>query len=383
MGQVGWKQGFMQATGPGLILGVTMGDLIRLLAENRFQVEPRYWPRALFAAAVSLITTSFGAVEKIAYTGRVAKQAVLPPIFIIGHWRSGTTHLHNLLAVDKRFAYARFAQVMIPNSFLLGEPVLAACSGMLLPPNRMGVDEVAMHPGVPWEEEFGLCAATFLSPYMGWAFPARAAHYDRYLTFRGVPECEVQRWKAAFVTLLKKLTLRYQRPLVLKSPPNTGRIRLLLEMFPDARFVHIHRDPYVVYQSTRHLHLKSWEVNSLQRPDLSEVHDRIMWQYSTLFDAFFEEKSLIPAGRYSEVAFRDLDGDPVGSIRRIYEELSLPDFKEVEVPLNEYVRSLRDYKKNQHPELSPEVRAEIAQKWRRSFETWNYPTGNTGDAPTA
>lgn len=371
---MGWKQGFIQSTGPGLILGVSTGGLIRLLAENGFRVEPRYWPRTAFATAVSLITTAFWVVEDMTYRRRVKAQQVLPPVFILGHWRSGTTHLHNLLSIDERFAYPRFAQMMIPNSFLLGEPVLAACSSMLLPSNRMGIDQVAMHPGVPWEEEFALCAATSLSPYMGWAFPSRSDHYDRYLTFRDVPPAELERWKTAFVTLLKKLTVRYGRPLVLKSPPNTARIKLLLEMFPDARFVHIHRNPFVVYQSTRHLHLQSLALNSLQRPDPSDVHERVLRLYTQLFDAFFEQRSLIPPGRFCEVAFDDIERDPVATLRRIYGELALPEFGAVEPAVRKYVGSLADYRKNEYCELPAQVRSELARAWQRSFDEWGYPT---------
>lgn len=356
------------------MLGVSAGDLLRLFAENRFRVEPRYWPRAAFASAVSLITTAFRAAEEATYRRRLAQQTVLPPVFVIGHWRSGTTHLQNLLCADRRFAFPTFAQVMIPNTFLLGENVLKAASAVFLPPKRLGLDDVALHPEVPWEEEFALCVATFLSPYMGWAFPARSAYYDRYLTFRGVPQREVERWKRAFVMLLKKLSLRYGKPLVLKSPPNTARIRLLLEMFPDARFVHVHRDPYVVYQSTYRLHVKSLELNSLQRPGPANVHERTLRLYTTLFDAFFEEKRLIPAGRYCEVAFRDIERDPIATMQQIYEELSLPDFSAAVPALEEYVCSLAGYRKNDHPELAPGVRAEITRAWRRSFDEWDYPT---------
>jgi hypothetical protein len=254
-------------------------------------------------------------VEDVAFGRCVAQQPVTAPLFIIGHWRSGTTHLHNLISIDPRFAFANFSQITIPHTFLVGERLLSTGSALFLPPDRMGVDKVAMNPQVPWEEEFALCLATFFSPYMSWVFPHRADYYGRYLTLRGVPAEDVTCWKKAFVKLLKKLSWKYQRPLVLKSPPNTCRIRLILEMFPDARFVHIHRDPYVVYQSTCHLHKKCMEYYGLQSHDVSTLHRRVIRQYSEMFGAFFEEKSLIPEGRFCEVAYHDLESDPVGQTR--------------------------------------------------------------------
>jgi hypothetical protein len=112
---------------------------------------------------------------------------------------------------------------------------------------------MALGAGVPSEDEFATCTMTGLSPYMAWCFPGGGASYGRYLTFRDAPDSEVTRWEDALMTFLKKLMVRYGRPLVLKSPPHTARIRRLLGLFPDARFVHFHRDPYVVFRSTRHM----------------------------------------------------------------------------------------------------------------------------------
>ena len=371
---MGWREDFSRITGPGLILGITLGDLSRLLWQNEFRVPPRYWPKVAFASLISLLSTPLRHVEEAVHGRHIAQQPVPQPLFILGHWRSGTTHLHNLISVDSRFAHANFSQVTIPHTFLVGERILSTGSALFLPPDRMGLDKVAMHPQVPWEEEFALCLMTFFSPYMTWVFPSRAENYDRYLTFRGVPDDEVARWKCAFVKLLKKLSWKHQRPLVLKSPPNTCRIRMILEMFPDARFVHIHRDPYVVYQSTCRLHVKCMENYALQRRPAAEVlHSRVLRQYSQMFDAYFEERSLIPPDRFCEISYADLEADPVGQVRQIYEKLALPDFSVVEPAVREYVASLSGYEKNAHGELPSEVRDEIARSWRRSFEEWQYP----------
>ena len=39
--------------------------------------------------------------------------------------------------------------------------------------------------------------------------------------------------------------VRSPKRIVLKSPAHTARVRVLLELFPKARFVHIIRDPVV------------------------------------------------------------------------------------------------------------------------------------------
>jgi hypothetical protein len=185
----------------------------------------------------------------------------------------------------------------------------------------------------------------------------------------------VARWKAAYLALVRKLTWKDRRPLVLKSPPNTCRIRLLLETFPEARFVHIHREPYTVYQSTIHLMACACRIHGFQRPNLADLHRRVINQYKLMYDVFFEERYLVPRGRYCEVVFEELETDPVGQMGRIYKEVDLPDFAVVRPLLEEYVRSLAGYRKNVYPELRTEVRCEIAQAWRRCFDEWGYPSG--------
>jgi hypothetical protein len=361
------------ALSPGVFTGITLGDWLRLLAENRFRIEPNYWPKAAFTTGVSVLNSCFAVAEQLAYGRRVAATDVPPPLFVLGHWRSGTTHLHNLLATDERYASPRFSQVMIPWTFLVGEPILETITQVLLPKTRFGIDNVSFGAHAPSEEEFALAQMTFRSPYVAWAFPRHGSYYDRYITFRGVPEDEVAEWKAAFVMLLKKLTMNDGRPTIIKSPPNTGRIRMLLEIFPGAKFVHIHRDPYTVYQSTRHLHVSSWKNFAFQKPDEDELRERILRSYVEMMDAFFEERSLIPEGHFAEISFNDLESDPLGQIEQIYRQLELPEFGVVRPRLEEYVRSLAGYRKNKHVELPADLRERIGREWQRSFEEWGYP----------
>src|SRR5262249_27648158 len=160
---------------------------LRLLWDNRFRVEPRFWPKAAVATALSLCHTSLRALEALAYGRRVAATKVPPPLFILGHWRSGTTFLHDLLATDRRFAYLSFAQTLAPHGFLLAGRTLSRVTRWLLPPTRGQLDNVAVTAESPHEEEFALCRTSCCSPYLAWAFPGRSEHYYRYLTLRDVP----------------------------------------------------------------------------------------------------------------------------------------------------------------------------------------------------
>lgn len=365
-----WREAILRQFGPGLLGGITLGDWLKLLRENRFAVAPSRIPTAIAITMHGAQNSACRWIDQLR-TGRGLEDvAVGPPLFLLGHWRHGTTHLHNLLAVDERFAFPTTYQALFPHTFLTTEAMNSRLLGFFLPKVRP-MDNVEWSMSSPQEDELALCVTSLMSPCMGWLFPRRREHYDRYLTFRGVPEAEVRRWREEFLRFLRKLTWKYGRPLVLKSPPHTGRIRLLLEMFPEAKFVHIHRDPYAVFPSSRKLFRVNNMMNGLQHPR-SDDDEWILGQYRAMYDAFFEERELIPAGHYHEVGFERLEADPIGEVGRIYEALRLPEFRHIEPALRRYVGSIAGYTKNAFPPLSDDLRRRIAIHWRPCFEAWGY-----------
>jgi len=356
------------------LAGITAGDWWRLLSENGFAVNPTYWHRAAFITLMSLVNSHYRRKEERLYGERVAATPLVgPPLFVLGHWRSGTSHLHNLLALDAdQFAYANTYQVVSPHTFLCTEEVNSRRFARLLPHTRP-MDNMALTFDAPQEDEFAVCLNCFRSLYLGISFPRREDHYDRYLTFRDVPTKEIAEWKAALLWFLKKLTFKYGRTILLKSPPHTARIRLLLELFPDARFVHIHRDPYAVFQSFQHYFDTAVWFTYLQQPNRRQVDERILKRYTVLYDAYFAERGLIPSGQYHELAFTDLERDPMDQMRLLYTQLGLPGWDNYEPRLRQYLASIAGYKKNKFVALAPSLREAVALRWRRSFETWGYP----------
>jgi hypothetical protein len=354
------------------LCGVTFGDWCAILRENRFAVDWPYWPQAALLTAGCGLNSLFLRKERKAYGAQLDKVRVHPPLFILGHWRSGTTLLHNLLALDEQFAYPNLYQVFFPHTFLSTEQYRADQIAGLIPSTRL-IDQMAQGLRMPNEDEFATSVLSLRSPYLLWSFPRSTAFYERYLTFRGVPEADVARWKSAFVLFLKKLTLRHDRPMLLKSPPHTGRIKLLLELFPGARFIHLRREPYTVFQSTRHLNRVLTRSLQFQRPDPADADAAIIRRYRLLFEAYFEEQPLIPEDQFHEIAFEELERDPIGQIQQTYAALGLDGYNSVRGRLEDYVAGLTDYKKNEYPELAPELRRRIGREWRRSFEEWGYP----------
>ncbi|MDX1963494.1 MAG: sulfotransferase [Pirellulales bacterium] len=365
-----WREKLLCWFGPSLFAGISSGDWWALLRENRLAVDPPYWLRAAIISGGSLSNALLRRLEDWLYSARISATQIQPPLFVLGIWRSGTTHLHNLLAVDRRFATPNWYQVSYPHTFLTTEGIYSKALGVLMPRQRMQ-DNMRFGLELPAEEEMALCILTRYSPMLGWVFPRNADRYNRYVSLRGVPETEIMAWKAALLGLVRKLTYKYQQPLLLKSPSHTARIRLLLELFPDARFVHIHRHPYAVIRSTRHTVRRFHEFLSLQRTTL-DADEWSISQYRNVYEAFFAERDLIPPGRFYEVRYDKLDTDPLTTIRDIYSALGLPDFSTVESKLRSYLASQANYQKNRHEELDSETKVRIAHECPRCFDEWGY-----------
>ncbi|MBN1402252.1 MAG: sulfotransferase [Anaerolineae bacterium] len=344
----------------------------RVLKANRFAVDLRYWPVMAFALLISPLNALNKWRENRLYGAAIAQTEVQAPIFILGHWRSGTTLLHELLALDERFAYPTFFQVLRPYTFI-GEEALALRHLQDFCPETRPMDNVSYGLNAPAEDEWTLTQLTLMSPQVGWFFPRNAEHYDRYLTFEGVPEKEIARWKRGMLDSLRKLSYHHGKRMVLKSPAHTGRIPQLLELFPEARFVHIHRNPYHVYRSTEGLYRRGISLLNLQEIDQETVVQGILRRYRMMYEAFFATRDRIPPGQYCEVRFEDLEQDKYGETRRIYETLGLGGFEAMEPDLRAYCEAVSDYQKNVYDPLPDEIRQRVAEEWGRCFDEWGYP----------
>jgi hypothetical protein len=366
-----WRERIAASVGPGGLCGVPLEDWLRLLWRERFAVDPPYWLRACAITWGAVPNSAFKWWERWRHEAAIRATTPQPPLFILGIWRSGTTHLHNLLARDTRFAFPSFYDVLYPQTFLTTEWFNAPFLNRVVPRKRPQDNmEMAMH--MPQEDEFAISALTQMSFVMSWTFPRNRRWYDRFLTLRDCSREELARWQSALRWLMQKLTYKYRRPLILKSPGHTGRIRLLLEVFPDARFVHIHRNPYEVFQSSRHSALKVTPWWTLQRPQLDDLEERMLRQYAEVFDAFFAERGLILPDRWHELSYESLQADPVGAVQNIYAALRLPDFSVAEPAVRSYVDSVRSYQKNRFAEVEPPWKAEVARRCRRCFDEWGY-----------
>lgn len=360
---------FAKYCGPGGLSGCSFGQWLKILRENRYSVDMQFWPRALLTTLNSA-GNSFWHWREKRYYSEIEKTVVPDPIFVLGVWRTGTTHLHNLFIQDDRYAAPNLYQVMYPHSFLSTESLQARAAGMFVGKTRP-MDNVRLSiTDDPQEDEFSLSpdGHTFMNTC---AFPRTGhAHYRRLLTFDGATEKDVELWKNKLMWFYKKLTFKYGRPLVLKSPAHTGRIRTLLEMFPNAKFVHIHRHPHRVVQSTMLMMDKAFAFWCFQKPNITM--EQVISDYRELTYAYFEQRDLIPPENFFEMAYDELVADPVSTMQRVYAELSLPGFAHMLSSLESYLATIAGYRTNKLPPPSDEIQRELAERVPRVFDEWDY-----------
>ena len=349
-------------------------DYLRQLARNRFQVSPRGAFSSSTIVAVGCGHLVARAVQQLRYGRRIERVRVnKEPLFVLGHWRSGTTMLHELLIRDPRNTFPTTYECFTPHGFLTSERWVTPLIGWLLPDKRP-MDNVPAGWDRPQEDEFAMCSLGFPSPYRSWMFPQHGPVDHDWLTLENVPAADRERWKKALRRFVQALTLmRLGGRVVLKSPPHTARVKTLLEVFPDARFVHITRDPHVLFPSTVRLWRTLCQVQGMQLPKqhYGWIEEEVLANLVTMYDAFERDRELIPDGHLAELRYEELVEDPKRELRAIYDTLSLRGFDAAEPQVDAYLAEQRGYRTNRY-EVPDDIRRIVADRWGAYAQRYGY-----------
>jgi len=294
------------------------------------------------------------------------------PVFIIGHWRSGTTHLHNLMSQDEQFGCVRMAQALSPDCAVSTRGWLPDLFARVFPQKRP-MDNLTWPMDAPQEEEIPLAKMTPYSWYMQFFFPKQALELlTQGVLFDKTPPRIGNEVKRKYLDILKTASyLDGGRRLLLKNPVNTARIPMLLDLFPDAKFVAIHRSPYEVFPSAINLHRKILNLTSLQEFDDQLVEDNVLAIYEQVMATYLADRHLIPAGNLVEVAYADLDASPRDTVRAIYDQLGIAGWDSAQSRVDGYIESQRGYRKNGFS-ISARSAALVEDRWRFAFDALGY-----------
>lgn len=351
--------------------GMRLGDVLKLFARNRFRIHPLRMPMAVLVACCGVLHTVLHRLEQLFYRRRIANTEITqPPIFIIGHWRSGTTLLHELMVRDERFDFPTTYECFVPHHFLVSHRILPKLIWFLLPAKRP-MDNMLAGFDRPQEDEFALVTMGAPTPYMRIAFPNEPPAYSEFLDMQETKPADLARFKKDLLDFVRRITLLKTKRLVLKSPPHTGRIQVLSELFPGAVFIHIVRDPRSVFPSTKRLWQALDEVQGFQIPRHEHLDEYVFSCLERMYRGFDAQRPGIPADRFYELRYEDLIRDPVTELKKIYETLHLGDFEPVRASIEGYLREQKDYQTNQH-ELDAETLAKLKDRWGFYADRYGY-----------
>jgi len=362
------KPSWNQAT---IWTGADLFALLRILNANRWRVHPLYSPGVLIDLGFAAGNSGLKLLQWIIY-GRRIRRTRLPddPIFIIGHWRTGTTLLHELLTLDPNHTFPTTYQCFAANHFLLSERFLKPWSGFALPRSRPP-DNMQINWDSPQEDEFALCNLGLPSPYAMIAFPNRPLRYRGYLDLDSVTEQQRRRWKRALLRFIRQVYYRRPGRMVLKSPPHTFHLPTLLELFPRARFVHLARHPAKVIPSTERLWKSLFTTHAYQKPTFEGLDEFVLETFAQMHRRYHKTRDLVPPEQLIELRYEDLVADQSATVRMIYERFQLGDFEGVRAKVDEYVKSRADYQPNRY-HLDAETRDRILETCRPYCETHGY-----------
>ena len=347
--------------------------LVRILYANG-GCDARYGARVLILFLVSVIMLPFNWLERLLYGRRIAAQHLSDsPLIILGHDRSGTTHLLNLLSLDPQFAYTRPSQMVLPGCCLLFDRAIDRLLGLI--DYRRPFDNMEVGPGSPQDDEVPLVKLTPHCEYHKYSFPRNYRYWlDTYVFNFGVGSPAFAEWKRVYLGSLRKaaLLMRRERSL-LKSPATMGNLNAVLELFPNARFIHIKRNPYKVLPSQIHLHRTMARKYGLQTVTDEQLTDFALYQYQGYMEGFLRDRHRIPADHLIEIRYEDFVADRMRCLRVIYDTLALGDFTAMADRLEHYIDTVRNYEPHRFAE-DPRLRGRINAQLGFAFAALGYET---------
>jgi len=291
------------------------------------------------------------------------------PVFVLGHWRSGTTYVQQLLGADPRHTTPTLFSSLFSDVSLAGQRLEAALNGVAKALRlRHSIQRQPLQLGLPAEGDIGLCLGLLSKHAYTWGhlFPRSFPRWMQTHVFDPTPGT-VQGWLDDYELLMRRVAaLAGGRRVVMKSPGDTARIPWLLERYPGARFVYVHRDPLAVYPSTRYLWGVIQREFAFQRVDDATVHRFVVETYARLLTRYLRDRERVPAGQLVELRYEELLCDGPATLERLYATLGLGPVPD---PVLAELRANAGHPPTRYA-MAPALEHELRDAWAFAFEAW-------------
>jgi len=355
--------------------GANLGTLASVIGRSGL---PSHVGAGAGVALAALGRWPFSMAEKLIMESRLPAIDEMPaPVFILGHWRSGTTHLYNIMCKSGEWGFVPPVATGLPWDLFGIAKVFNPLLELALPKHRY-IDNIPVNPDSPQEDEIAIANMSEVSFYHGIYFPREfSQNVQRGLFFDGCTPAEVKAWQDQFTYFLRKLYLHQDRkPLLIKNPVYTGRFQMLREMFPNAKFIHIHRNPYDVFLSMRNFYEKLLKELALQSYAHVDVDETILSVYERMMRDYEQVAKDVPANQLVELRYDVLDAEPLKALETIYSALDLPGFEAGKDSFQRYINSVKSFKKNRF-DYSDEMAVKVENRLGDFIDKWGYSRPGT------
>ncbi|MGH9958126.1 MAG: sulfotransferase [Pyrinomonadaceae bacterium] len=368
-------------------LGCDLRSWSRLLLSSGCSISMSRLPAAVGVTAGCALNTLGGCLQSARYHKALNSETIhVTPVFVVGHWRSGTTLLHELLGRDPKGSMPTCLECFLPHVCLLLSEDWASRLPAYLPAVRP-MDAVQLGWDRGQEDEFFFCNRGLRTPYYRFAFPQRWTCADDFWGLFSMTEHEEQQFVANLFLLLKIIQLRRRRAkrsierVVLKSPTHTARIAFLnhslsTHLKERPRFLHIVRNPFEIYLSTERLWQRMCDDQGLHAPkfDAGELSHFIVTIFRKMHEASIRDIAGLPKDQYQVVRYEDIDPNRnakdrvIHNLRRVYGEfgLELEDTSSMRTFLDE------PFRQNSHRTLGANELKLLQREWKDYFDRFGY-----------
>jgi len=330
------------------LVGSTLTNFIQVIRQGK--VHPKAYFKVALTGLICAVSSPFHWYEDLYDRLSLDTTQKLRPIFILGHWRSGTTHLHNLLCQDTKAGFLTTYQSLFPNN-LHSQWIFKTLMKLTMPNSRPS-DNMPLAVDLPQEDEFAIGNMNAISYYNFFYFPQDfQAIYEQSVrrVAAGSSKLASEKWEQAYRKMLAKAIVNTNGDhLIVKNPVNSGRIHQLLKMYPDAKFIHIYRNPIIVYLSTIRFFKAVLPALQFQASDDRLVKKIVLDTYVSLMEDLFEQQASVPRQNWIDLRFEDFKNDPLAGIGRIYRQFGLKSFGTAEQNILSYLDKIGDHQLNQY-----------------------------------
>jgi hypothetical protein len=326
-----------------VLIGSKPANILQVI--KGYRIDLQYYPKFILSLFISAVFELMILWERLIYKKKSKDyRSGEPPVFVVGFWRSGTTLLHSLLCQDPRAGYVTTFQAVFPNLVLTRYKWMKRIANWALPKKRP-FDSYPMDMDFPQEEEFGLMSLQPNSFYKIFYFPKNYNDIcEKELHFERLPVSKRKRWEKEYLGLISSAMINTGGERYLsKNPCNIFRIRTLTELFPDARFIFIYRNPYTVVESLCRFVNAVLPGSELQHFEGGLPREHFASLYKDSIDEYMIARKSIKPANLVEIKYEEFIKEPVGVLRDLYARFNLSGIEEAQPRMEAYI-------KNNHPD---------------------------------